>query len=146
MTEVDYKKRVEFLEQNYGTQTPGRSVHSLEKHGAQTRILKQYRRVKHPDYLNPTTGLPGQPTKKASKFLSHKDHYYVLRKAILEQKSKGFPGGDEVFEFDYNIGATIKNLGSHSNRGPYSAEYLNKARVRFDGDLEKGKFFTAFPE
>jgi len=62
ISEAGYLKRVERLESLYGT----KNVHSLEKHGAQTTGMKQYRRVQHKDYPNPTTGAPGNKTKTAS--------------------------------------------------------------------------------
>ena len=133
-----YLQRIERLESIYGTS----NVHSLEKHGAQTTGIKQYRRVQHKDYPNPTTGAPGNKTKTASKFLTNKDHYEALRSAILQRKAN-----PEINDFDIvmdrSIGVNIKNLGSHKKRGPYSANYTNTARVRFDPNT--GKMFTAFP-
>lgn len=138
ITEAQYRQRIERLESIYGTS----NVHSLEKHGAQTKGIKQYRRVQQKHYPNPTTGAPRNKTKTASKFLTNKDHYEVLRSAILQKKAN-----PEINDFDVvkdrNIGVNIKNLGSHKNRGPYSADYTNTARVRFDPN--SGKFFTAFP-
>jgi hypothetical protein len=93
------------------------NVHSREKHGAQTTGIKQYRRVQREDYPNPTTGEPGNKTKVASKFLTNKDHYEVLRSAILQRKAS-----PELYDFnvsmDRNIGVSIKNLGSYKDRGP----------------------------
>lgn len=138
ISEAGYLERIERLESIYGSP----NVHSLEKHGAQTTGMKQYRRVQHKDYPNPTTGVPGNKTKTASKFLTNKDHYESLRSAILQRKAN-----PEINDFDIikdrNIGVNIKNLGSHKNRGPYSAQYTNTARVRFDPNT--GKMFTAFP-
>ncbi|MEO0333934.1 MAG: hypothetical protein AAF223_20050, partial [Bacteroidota bacterium] len=77
ISEAGYQQRIERLESLYGTN----NVHSLEKHGAQTKGLKQYRRVQQPRYPNPTTGAPGNATKTASKFLTMKTttKFYVKR-------------------------------------------------------------------
>jgi RHS repeat-associated protein len=138
ISEVGYKKRVERLESIYGS----KNVHSLEKHGAQTSGLAQYRRVKNANYPNPTTGSSGRRTKNASKFLTNKDHYETLRSAILQHKKDPTRTNVSV-KFDRNIGVNIKNLGTHDNKGPYSANYVDNAVVNFD--LNSGKFFTAYP-
>lgn len=138
ISEAGYLSRIERLESIYGSQ----GVHSIEKHGAQTTGMKQYRRVQHKDYPNPTTGAPGNKTKTASKFLTHKDHYEILRSAILQRKMSPEVNDFEVV-LNRNIGVNIKNLGTHKDRGPYSAEYTNTAIVRFDPNT--GKMFTAFP-
>jgi len=75
LTEADYLRRIQLLEKHFGTS----NVHSLQKHGAQPSGLAQYRRVQRSTYPNPTTGAPGNPTKVASKFLTHRDHYRALR-------------------------------------------------------------------
>ncbi|WP_269777254.1 RHS repeat domain-containing protein [Motilimonas pumila] len=138
ISEAGYLQRIERLESIYGSP----NVHSLEKHGAETTGMKQYRRVQQEHYPNPTTGAPGNKTKTASKFLTNKDHYEAIRSAILQRKAN-----PEINDFDIvmdrNIGVNIKNLGSHKNRGPYSADYTNTAWVRFDPNT--GKMFTAFP-
>jgi hypothetical protein len=137
LSEDEYKRRIEMLERKYGSS----NVHSLEKHGAQTSAISQYRRVKDASYPNPSTGAPGAPTKKASKFLTNKDHYQALRKGILENKRTG--SRDVEVSFDRDVGLSVENLGTHRQRGPFSAQYVKNARVRFDND---GKFYTAFPE
>lgn len=53
ISEAGYLKRIERLESIYGSP----NVYSLEKHGAQTTGMKQYRRVQHKDYPNPATGV-----------------------------------------------------------------------------------------
>lgn len=138
ISESGYRARIESLEKHYGTI----NVHSLEKHGAPTTGLAQYRRVKNTDYPNPTTGAPGNPTKNASKFLTNKDHYETLRRAILQHKKDPTQTRIPV-HFDRSIGVNIKNLGTHTNRGPYSAQYVDNAVVNFDPQM--GKFFTAYP-
>ncbi|WP_198150145.1 hypothetical protein [Agarivorans gilvus] len=45
---------------------------------------------------------------------------------------------EELAEEDFNSQSDL-----HKNRGPYSADYTNTARVRFDPNT--GKMFTAFP-
>lgn len=66
----------------------------------------------------------------------------MLRSAILQRKAKPDLNDFDVV-MDRKIGVNIKNLGSHKNRGPYSADYTNTARVRFDPNT--GQMFTAFP-
>jgi len=135
MTEADYLRRIQMLEKNFGTG----NVHSLEKHGAQTTGLAQYRRVQQPSYPNPTTGAPGNPTKTASKFLTYRDHYRALRRALVN----GPRTGDFNVSFNHDIGFSVQNLGTHANRGPYSASYSNSAVIKFDSATRK--FYTAHP-
>ncbi|MFC3022553.1 hypothetical protein ACFODT_01715 [Vibrio zhugei] len=76
-------------------------------------------------------------------FLTHKDHYQTLRRAILEKK-KNKSRNEIPVQFDRQIGLSIKNQGTHANRGPFTESQTNKAVVRFDPN--SGKFFTAYPE
>jgi len=134
--EANYLRRIQGIEAKYGA--PG--VHSLQKHGAQTTALSQYRRVSRPDYPNPTTGAAGNATKNASKFLSHRDHYETLVRGLRARVA----GQTEVpVHFDRVIGINIRNLGTHANRGPYSLNRgVSSAVVRFTPD---GKIISAFP-
>ena len=119
-------------------------MHSLQRHGAQTSVIAQYRRVARNHYPNPTTGAAGTATKNASKFLSHQDHYRALRRAIVQRKRLGITGRQDFgVSFNHNIGINVRNLGTHSNKGPFSAGYVQDAVIRFD---DSGKFFTAFPQ
>jgi len=136
LSEANYLRRIQEIEANYGA--PG--IHSLQKHGAQTTALSQYRRVSRPSYPNPATGAAGNPTKNASKFLTHRDHYETLVRSLQARA----PGQTEVpVHFDRVIGVSIRNLGTHANRGPYSLNRgVTSAVVRFAPD---GRIISAFP-
>jgi hypothetical protein len=137
LSEANYGRRIADLESTYGA--PG--VHSFQKHGVQTGIMSQFRRVQQADFPNPTTGAAGNQTKNASMFLSNRDHYETLAYAI-RQKAAGAAGNIPV-AFDRTIGVSVTNLGSYANRGPFQIRLTNKASVRFD---QLGRFYTAFPE
>lgn len=138
LSEANYARRIHELELSLGTP----NVHSLQKHGAQTTFLSQFRRVQQLNYPNPTTGLTGNPTKNASRFLSNRDHFETLTRAINQQVGVFKP--TITVQFDRAIGVTVRNLGTHSNRGPFSINLTNQAVVRFDPNTQR--FFTAYPE
>jgi hypothetical protein len=137
LREANYGRRIRDLEATHGTP----NVHSLEKHGAQTTSQAQLDRVSLPDYPNPTTGQPGNATKTASRFFTNRDHYMTLDLA-LRQQAQGFQPSVTI-QFDRNIGENVRNMGSHSNRGPFVTTPTSRAEVRFDPTTQR--FYTAFP-
>jgi len=136
-TEANYLRRIKEIEGKYGAS----NVHGLEKHGAQTTLLSQLRRVSQTPYPNPTNGMRGNATKNASKFLSHRDHYEALEYALRQPISP--TGFDKVpVSFDRTVGIKVFNQGTHSNRGPFTViRGLRNAEVRF----KDGKLVSAFP-
>ena len=138
LSEANYGRRVQDLEATYGTS----NVHSIEKHGAQTTSGSQYLRVRGLNYPNPTTGVGGTPIKTASRFLSNKDHYDTLQ-AALDRQISGFQQ-NVLVEFDRAIGMNYRNLGTYTNRGPFSVNLTTRAVVRFDTTTQR--FYTAYPQ
>ncbi|MFK7767717.1 MAG: RHS repeat-associated core domain-containing protein [Mariniblastus sp.] len=139
LSEANYGRLVRKLEAEHGTP----NVHSVEKHGAQTTLGAQRRRVQDAGYPNPTTGANGNATKTASKFRSNKDHYDTLRRALDLQEAEGFQPQRRI-EFERPIGDVVRNEGTHSNRGPFSTTESSTGLVRFDPTSQK--FYTAYPE
>lgn len=136
--EARYGRLVKELEAKHGA--PG--VHSIERHGAQTTLASQYRRVSESGYPNPTTGVLNQTkTKRASKFISSKDHYRALSYA-LNKKQAGYTGSTIQMRFNNFVGMSVQNMGTHSYRGPYNLNLTQYVTVRFDS---QGRLLTAFP-
>ncbi|QGJ68591.1 Hypothetical protein PBC10988_2520 [Planctomycetales bacterium 10988] len=146
--EAYWTQKIVDFEAKYGA----KGVHSLAKHGAQTTLAQQGRRV----FTGVTpNGVHGAPTKNATRFLSAKEHYILMNKAYNQQLID-LKNGTLNLNKDgssYQIvslgGKVIGNgwMRLGSKKYPTGAQliYGTSARFRFDKKVPK-KFFTGYVE
>lgn len=137
LSEANYGRRIQEIESNFGAS----NVHGLDRHGAQTTLLGQLRRVSQSSYPSPTSGLPTTATKTAGRFLTNRDHFEALTFALRQPiPASGFH--KVHVPFSRSVGEQVINLGTHGNRGPFTViRGLQNAEVRFNN----GRVVSAFP-
>jgi hypothetical protein len=125
------------------TSIPG--AHFLEKHGAQTSLISQLERVE--TARNPTTGEietfdrgrnAGQPRppSAATHFLSHRDQFNAIERAILIFKLNGRAQSPKPMDMGKIVGEGYKREGLIYGKQSKAVVHLNR----------DGKPITAYTE